>query len=283
MEGVLSDYGYNGATFPKKQVIVTETNIPRKQKGDHIGSERAQLNYLMKAYIRGQIENIRAIYVYALSDGVQKEGTKYHPFVHMGLSKTFIGREPRDYEPNSLGIAFRTMSMLLDGWTYDSEETKRLKLDSKKTDGGAFRSEKGEFMYVLWAKTSTDLVEDASYTYHFPSLMDIDSLYVRRWNYSSTRKTVWIKSENIVLSSSPSFFTVKSKGKTTYFPNPVEDWLNIPNKEAGQLVEMLTMDGRKVLEKITEKPKDVVNCSRLASGTYIVRLDGVNVRRVQKK
>ena len=52
-EQVLKKYGYDGE-YPKKEVIITETNIPGKQSGENIGSPEAQRNYLIKVAVLGQ-------------------------------------------------------------------------------------------------------------------------------------------------------------------------------------------------------------------------------------
>lgn len=53
-EKVLFDHGYDGGKFPKKRVIVTETNVPRKAFDNFIGSVKAQYNYLSKIILIGQ-------------------------------------------------------------------------------------------------------------------------------------------------------------------------------------------------------------------------------------
>ncbi|MGH2645750.1 MAG: PKD domain-containing protein, partial [Chitinophagaceae bacterium] len=102
------------------------------------------------------------------------------------------------------GMAYKTTSMLLYGWQYDSTRTKELNLPDS-IDGAAFRKDT-QYRYVLWAKTHIDLSEAANATYTFPASLNLDSLYSYQWNYSvDTTAKSKISGSNISLTGSPVF------------------------------------------------------------------------------
>ena len=47
---VLKTYGYGNGVHPEKLWICTEFNMPRKEYGEYIGSEDAQINFLIKPW-----------------------------------------------------------------------------------------------------------------------------------------------------------------------------------------------------------------------------------------
>ena len=57
--GVSQSYGYNNINYPEKLLISTETNIPSKRFGEYIGSDTAQLNYVMKTIVHSYKHDIR--------------------------------------------------------------------------------------------------------------------------------------------------------------------------------------------------------------------------------
>src|SRR5690606_11188784 len=65
---VLSDYGYDGATYPEKLWMVTEVNLPRKQFGDYIGSEEAQRNFIIKAIATAMMNDFLQLHIYKLGE-----------------------------------------------------------------------------------------------------------------------------------------------------------------------------------------------------------------------
>ena len=66
-QNILNNYGYDGVTYPKKESIITEINIPRDPVGGQwIGSEEAQKNYIIKAVVNAMKHNIAQIHVFSI-------------------------------------------------------------------------------------------------------------------------------------------------------------------------------------------------------------------------
>ncbi len=203
-ETVFVKYGYNGTTYPKKEYIITECNIPRKSLQGHIGSDEAQRNFLIKAAVTSQKSDIRALYVYSTA-----EKTTYNnatdPYDVMGFYQN-ITSGPYNVTPNSCATAWRTTSTLLKDRRYDKAETDALKL-SASVDGAAFYSEKEkDYIYVLWAKLTGDNTETASVTFNFPISMDVKSMTIYSWDKKESSTT----GNGINLTGSPVF--VKASG-----------------------------------------------------------------------
>jgi len=198
-EEVLMKYGY-GSEYPGKEVIVTETNIPGKQIGDHIGSPEAQRNYLVKAAITGQKNRISGIYVFGVWDDAEQHENS-DEFHFMGLYKPLPNTPSGALRVNESGIAWRTMSRMLNERKYNQTETAKLSLPAT-IDGAAFHSTKtNDYIYVLWAKTSQDLSETASASYTFPASISFSKLNVTYWNGDNNE----INGRTINLTGSPVF------------------------------------------------------------------------------
>ena len=202
-KAVLSKYGY-GSEYPAKEVIVTETNVPNKQLGENIGSPEAQRNYLVKAAVIGQKNRISGIYVYGPWDNAEQNGNGWE-YDYMGLYK------PLPYTPagalriNESGIAWRTVSRMLRERRYDAVETAKLSLPAG-IEGGAFHSTKtNDYVYVLWAITSTDLSESASANYTFPAAINAIGLNVISWDGNRTV----INDRAITLTGSPVYIELR--------------------------------------------------------------------------
>ena len=202
--GVLTKHGYGG-DYPAKEVIVTETNVPGKQIGENIGSPEAQRNYLVKAAVIGQKNRISGIYVYGPWDNVEQNqyGGDYD---FMGLYKPLPNTPAGTLRINDSGRAWRTASRLLQERRYSQAETTKLSLPAG-VDGGAFNSTKtNDHVYVLWAKTVTDLSEAASATFTFPAAINASRLNVTSWDGSSSL----ITGRSITLSGSPVFIRIEN-------------------------------------------------------------------------
>lgn len=217
MEDVLSKHGYNGTVYPQKEWILSETNIPsRRVKGydDNgkkwfIGSDEAQRNYLTKVAITCQKNDVDAIYIYCPYDN-NKNGDEGEYDV-MGFYEPLPDAPGSKLTLKPGGKAWRTMVRLLSERKYDAAETDKLSFNSTwegKVDGGAFySSEKKDYIYVLWAKTSKDLDETASVQYSFPSSMGVKSMSYINWDGSTTS----VNGNEIALTGSPVFITVSSE------------------------------------------------------------------------
>jgi hypothetical protein len=210
MVDVLNTYGYNNTTYPAKYFISTETNIPRVEIGDYIGSDQAQRNYIMKTLVEAQRNGIEQLYYFILGD-VATETTVVNPYDIMGLYKRLEGVGPLSnggiygQQYNISGIGFRTTSELLHNYRYDAVRTTAMALPST-IGGAAFRDDAGNYRYALWAKTTVDKSESSSATYTFsPSLGLGANMVMREWDYSITNVNHNISSSNIALTGVPIF------------------------------------------------------------------------------
>ena len=217
-QNVLSKYGYNGSTYPNKLWICTESNVPRKAIGEFIGGEEVQKNFLIKALVQFQKNDIKQFYVFTIGEGA--DISTNNPNGLMGLYQNLNIKSPFTQVLTSGGIAYKTTSDILSGYKYDDAKTKSLSLNTD-VDGGAFKNNSGKYVYVLWAITKTDKSENASAIYSFPAAANVLSQLNRReWNYSSSPSTSQLSSKNISLTGSPSFFFDGSVTPDP-IPNPV--------------------------------------------------------------
>lgn len=210
-EKILNRYNYNGNNYPKKHFILTETNIPRKEFGDFIGSDHAQRNFIIKASVEAQRADIKQLHVYHMGE-LKAVSTATNEFDLMGLYKDLQSANPKAFgSPNAiineLGIAQKTVSDLLDGKSYHPHQTRMLNAPSTVT-AVAFEAKDGTMTYVLWAKIQGDQSEAASAQYTFPKLMKVKQLKVYQWNYGYTGESTEILGGQIKLSGDPVFITV---------------------------------------------------------------------------
>ncbi|NML19586.1 T9SS type A sorting domain-containing protein [Pseudoflavitalea sp. G-6-1-2] len=304
-EAVLATYGYNGTTYPKKLFICTENNIPKKSFSNMIGSPDAQRNYMIKALVLSQKNDIRQYYTFVLGDSkTLAEATD--GFQTMGLYQKLEGAGPRtnggvykqQYNPE--GIAFKTTSDLLRGAVYDATKTTAMNLPAN-VDGAAFKDSKGEYTYVLWAKTSADNSESANATYSFPSAMNVGPKFNKReWNFTESNVTTTTSSAGIALTGTPIFLSgsfqvlpiPEQPGNRPdpahevgfrLFPNPTRDITKMRftlSEPATVKVTIYAADGKYIGMPIGSKaytrgtytvPLELTQ--RLASGTYICRFE----------
>jgi len=200
---LLKKYGY-GLEFPSKEVIVTETNLPGKRIGEFVGSEEAQRNYLMKLAVVGQKQQIRGIYPFGVWDNKERsaEGGEYD---FMGFYKPLPETPAGALRPNASARGWKTTSKWLRGRSYDEEETQRLVLPAG-VEGGAFYSEgTQDYVYVLWAKTTQDLSEEASLAYTFPASMNVQEMSCVDWKEAPTH----IPGNTLQLGGAPVFVKIK--------------------------------------------------------------------------
>ncbi len=212
-QAILNNYGYNGTTYPRKEYIITEANIPRNSypPGRYIAGVQAQINFIQKAWIVSKLERIGSYHVYQLFDRKLPQNANYE-FDEMGLYKTVepngtntIG--PFGQQVNDEGKAFKTVSDMLFNTDYDAVETAKMGLSNTSAARGyAFKRPDGKFVYVLWARTTTDLSENASATYSFPASMNVGTLTRHNWDWSYTQVTSQVGSTNIQLDATPVYF-----------------------------------------------------------------------------
>lgn len=204
MTDVLNKYGYNGSTFPQKHFIVTETNIPAKPIGEYIGSYEAQRNYVIKALVKAQQNDILQVYIYGLGE-FQISATIHDEFDKMGLYAPLTNTVPYQMPPTECGYAFSTTAKTLSGFDADATETQKMQIPANM-DGGAFKNKTtGEVRFVLWAKTSVDQSEKTQAVYNFPDTLNIPTVKRRDWDFSKTQKDSIVSTHNIILSGTPIF------------------------------------------------------------------------------
>ena len=199
-ENVLKKYGYDGTTYPKKQWISTETDIPQKSVADVWGSQDSADNYIMKVHILAQANGISEIYKYGLGEN----GTESSGFDVTGVygdltpSSTTIANAPKTEQFK----ATKTLDTILFGKTYDATKTVQLNLPTT-VRGAAFKDSNNMYTYALWAVTSIDKSESASASYTFPFTF---SGTRREWDFSATNQST-TAGQTVALTGSPSFFT----------------------------------------------------------------------------
>jgi PKD repeat protein len=215
---VLANYGYDGVTYPNKEWIITEMNVPRKQfKADGMGDLQLQINYMAKAVVNAMKNNVRQMHIYSIFEE-ETEANASEEFHLLGLYKNLDFNAPYDnLEINQQGIAYKSASDALFGTTYDADKTAELNLPASM-DGGAFRDAQGEYVYCLWAKTTIDRSEDASATYSFPASFNLNSVYQRNWNFAYSGEQEEISSNNISFNATPVFLTEDEADTTPLTP-----------------------------------------------------------------
>lgn len=201
-EEVLIKHGY-GSTYPAKPYILTESNVSRKTFDWRYGSDEMQKNYVMKMAIMAQKNNIHQIDFFALGEGGEYATASEYNL--MGFYESLHRDKPGTEKLTTSGKGYKTLGQLLSTFTYNAQLTNQLAMPAT-VEGGAFKNNTGEIMYVLWAKTKTDQSESASVTYNFPSLLNLNTLKRYNWDYSITNNVLSNNSTGVLLNGSPSFF-----------------------------------------------------------------------------
>ncbi|MFN4254570.1 MAG: T9SS type A sorting domain-containing protein [Saprospiraceae bacterium] len=291
---VLRKYGYDGQQLPEKQWIITEINIPRRAFGEYIGSDMAQVNFVMKALLLAPAHGIRQMHLYSLADD-QPAAEATSEFSFMGLFQNLNNVQPADARPNQVAIAHKTTSEMLRGKTYDAAQTERLRLPPD-VRGAAFRDADGRHIYALWAATKTDRDESAAATYKFPDELKIKYLRQFYWHHSKSGAAHLVNAQQLKLDGSPAFFVEAEVFEKDYpkspkvFPNPVADsfavysfWLEKPGSVT---VEVFDSKGKLAQTLLANDPRPagahqiLLDWVQLGAGTYYVRLLAEGVNRV---
>ena len=233
---VLNGYGYDDTTYPSKPIIITETNIPNiplmsPEGFQYIGSQEAQRNYAMKLITKSYENNIRHLAMYQVADITESPTNWYDACgFYDFLGTNGGGGGPGNGNGNGngnnggggstpsileAGIGTKTFTELIGFSSYDAGRTQQMNLPTD-IDGAAFLKATGEYVYVLWAKTQTDLSELATANYSFPSNLGITSLEKKDWDYSNSQVSSNIAPTNIALTGAPTFF------EESIMPLPVE-------------------------------------------------------------
>ncbi len=206
---VLHNYGYKGGDhFPEKHFIITECNIPRKQFGDHIGSDDAQVNFIIKSLVRCQKENILQFHIYNLGEASPQDANLTE-FNFMGLYEALTQTPPYQQRLTAGGVAFQNTATLLKEYQYDPNQTRLMDLPDD-VGGGAFVDKQGKYQYVLWAKTFIDQSEEAKADYSFPLSFGMNQLEKRLWNFTQTKVRKIIRPTDIQLTGTPIFISPRN-------------------------------------------------------------------------
>jgi hypothetical protein len=298
-EKVLEDYGYNGATYPKKEWICTETTIPRKKFTDNLGSELAQTNYIIKSLVAAQKDGLHQYHIYTMADSKKLADAKGE-YDLMGLFYNLENVQPYQHTPTVAGIAYKTTSDLLFGWRYDPDETAKLKLPNT-ADGGAFRNDSGEITYVLWAKTTKDENELISTTLTFPKHLKFKTLDRMEWDYSTTKEVKQVAPLYLKLTGAPSFFRRSktlnplSKGLELTTDKDLQPYLSFKEKnliqlylpQAGALSLRAinpkgTLINTLIKEQYLDKGNHLIKVDFEESGVFIFQIELDDVKVIQK-
>jgi len=208
MDNLLNQYSYNGSIHPRKHFICTETGMSRHSNiasgGSDFGSNDVQRNYMLKAHVKTQVDGqIKQTYWYTTADG---DGSNPH-WDAFGCYNWFGNTTPWNATRTDQGLAMKTMSDMLYGKSYDAARTNALNLPAT-VDGAAFKDSAGNYIYVLWARTNTDLSETASAVYNFPSsVLSGGIIKKKEWNFSQTA-IVSTLPNGVALNGTPAFFEI---------------------------------------------------------------------------
>jgi hypothetical protein len=283
---VLETHGYDDKKFPRKKWIITEANIPRNRFHDYIGSEEAQINFLIKTVVACMQNQILQLHPYSLADVGDYRDPKSE-FETMGFYRNLNDVPQYEQHMTTAGRAYKTASEMLRGTTFDEARTAKLNLPSN-VKGGAFRHQNGEYIYVLWAVTTGDNSERAEAIYSFPESVNIDFVESKKWNGASTKRTGGYSSQNILLKGSPSFFKkaenlpdVKSQLNVFCYPNPFSEYLDVEfelKKAANVTLELY--DARGILVSQLQPSVNLTEgiyqydfrLKNLANGIYFLKL-----------
>ncbi len=299
-EEVLYEFGYDGTTYPEKLWILTEANVPRKGIGpyeNNYGNDRLQRNWVIKALVLAQLNDVRQVHLFKLGEGQDYE-TATEEFELMGLFKNLNAAEPYTQEFTDQGIAHKTMSQELSGWTIDKTKTAAMQMPSN-INGAAFANDDGDYKYVLWAKTVTDKSEAVNATYTFPASFGIDMMLRKRWVSSVDGSSLMVGSENLILSSEPMFFepvsfvVVDEVGAPSIiqriYPNPAQDIIQIEMNlpQAQQLdISISNLNGQVMVNQSVRVPanfhKHSLNVANLDAGIYMVKINSEQGQQIQR-
>ena len=216
---VLYNHGYDGVTYPRKQHIATEINVPRRvYTGAYFGGNAEQVNFIAKALIALKINDVYQMHVYSISDKTDESAAGFE-FDLMGLYKKLEGVRPYDQQLNDEGVSYKTAADLIYPTDYDAAATAALAAPAGAR-AYAFRRGDGTYVYALWAETTEDLSEAASATYSFPAALGLTTLTRHAWDFSSTGATTQISAAGIALDATPIYLVDAAGAAPNEAPTP---------------------------------------------------------------
>ena len=285
---VLHKYGYDGEQYPKKEWIITESNVPRKPVNRGFGSDEVQRNFIIKALVESQKHNIHQFHIFTLGDKFDYERAKdiYDEYHIMGLFKNMFKAKPYNQKANDVGIAYKTTSELLHEMRFDHAAFERLELP-EGINGGVFKGEKGKPVYVLWAETKTDKSESSLRVLNFKDLTGINKLVKKNWDHSFSGDSTTVDARYVSLTGEPAFFTelggLNNDGDgpdidprdpnnpytIEVYPNPFLVELNISFRLA--IADQVNMT---IVDHIGRPIKTLLSEEKLEAGNYTWQLNG---------
>jgi hypothetical protein len=284
-QAVLDKHGYNNSTYPEKHWICSEFNIPRRAFGEYIGSESAQVNFLIKTLVTAQMHDMAQMHVYSIADE-KPTNLAENEFAYMGLFKNLENVPAGKAQPNAIAWAMKTTAELLENTEYNAVRTEALNLPGN-VRGAAFRNKDGKFTYVLWAVTKQDRDESAEAEYAFPAEFTLKYMDAKPWHHSQSGAHYLMNAKQLILTGSPIFltetFVANDYPKSPKIvPNPTlngravfEFWMF---EEARANVEIFDASGRLVAklldnERLIVGPQALpIELSHLPNGAYYARL-----------
>jgi hypothetical protein len=298
---VLKKYGFNGTTHPKKEWIITEANIPRKQFHEYIGSDEAQLNFSIKAAVACLKNEIRQLHPYALAE-LGPYNTAPNEFYTMGLYTHFQGGNHAAEQPLPAGLAWQTSSKLLTNYVYDPTTSNQLGLNNQ-VDGIALKSKTaGEpHMFILWAKTYIDRIEFAEALYSLPTQLGYTAVDIHLYDHARTGLKSTIAAKDIPLTSTPIFLIGNNDENAditgldkdfVVFPNPGRSdvYIRFPLRKPSRIsLQIADANGRLWYERQEPDLLPIgyhqwhVDATKLPNGVYFVKLaigDNINNRKI---
>ncbi|MEM0994937.1 MAG: T9SS type A sorting domain-containing protein, partial [Bacteroidota bacterium] len=283
---VLHRYGYDGATYPRKEWILTEANVPRKPVNRDFGSDEVQRNFIIKALIESQKNDIHQFHIFTLGDKFDYERAKeiYDEYHIMGLFKNMFKADPYRQKPNDVAIAYKTTAEVLHEMRYDQSAFERLQLPDG-INGGVFKGERGKPVYVLWAETKTDKSESSLRVLNFKDLAGINKLAKKEWDYAFSGDSTIVDARYVSLTGEPAFFTevggLNDDDPDTdprdpanpytieVYPNPFLVELNISFRLA--IADQVNMT---IVDHIGRPIKTLLSAETLDAGNYTWQLNG---------
>ena len=205
LENVLSNYGYDGQTYPEKEWLIVEANVPRFSYTNFLGSAEAQRNWLPKAWVAAARHGVRQLHLNSIAER-RPLADAQDAFDVMGVFENLDTISPYGQTPTPVGVSLATTTDFLYPADYDAARTAALALPDT-VGGAAFSYATGEVVYVLWAKTSTDESEAATATYAFPAPLNPGTLHAYAWDYSQTQQGTTADPAAVALTGAPLFLT----------------------------------------------------------------------------
>jgi hypothetical protein len=220
-ENILKSKGYDGVIYPKKHFIITEINLPRKifyYTFGNYGSNIAQRNFMMKAFINCKIEGIHQMNPYTISE-LRPEDVAGWEFDLMGLYENLDNKTYNTATRTEEGIGLMTTSNFLTNTTYDPVRSAALRQDTNAVRIEAFKRPDGTYIYALWAVMHQDFSETGFASYSFPASAGLGHFFKKHiWSYGITAQKFITGSQNIQLDGSP-IFLIEEPQNTPALPD----------------------------------------------------------------